>query len=113
MSGDSPATLLHRVAAARTLFLIDPLQKAAAVAHIVALDGINGVCLDSCVKVHQLLAGDFGDAAAAESYKAACKPLFPISTYFGTGAPRPPAEEAKTEAEVPDVPGQADGKKKK
>ena len=61
---------------------------------------------------HQLLAEDFGDAAAAESYKTACKPLFPISTYFGTGAPRPPAEEAKTEAEVPDVPGQTDGKKK-
>ena len=78
---------MHRMAAGRALFLIDPSKKAAVVKHVIALD-VKHVCLDNCVAVHKLLLDTIKDEAAAVAYKASCKPLYPISTYFGAGAPK-------------------------
>jgi peptide alpha-N-acetyltransferase len=79
------SSLLHRISAARALFLIDPAKKSAVVKHVISLD-LKHVSLANCVKVHKLLLDTFKDEASAEAYKVSCKPLFPISTYFGSGA---------------------------
>jgi len=74
-SGNAP----RRTAGAQAMVQIGAASKADVVPMLVDLNG-DGVSLQGCVEVHQVL--QTWDAKAAEEYKASCATLFPLSTYF-------------------------------
>jgi len=74
----APAAVL---AAAKLQLAIDPGQKDAAKALVVALDPTM-LSLPLAVQTHQMLASTFGDAAAATAFKGKAVARFPLSDYF-------------------------------
>lgn len=88
------ASLMHRVAAAEMMYLLEPDKKLEAVGLIedsvnntVSGNGVLGPVkewkIQDCIEVHQLLKTVFSDQGAAERWKARCAEYFPYSTYFG------------------------------
>ncbi|KAG2502223.1 hypothetical protein HYH03_000709 [Edaphochlamys debaryana] len=81
-------SLAHRVAAGRAEVLLGGADEAKARAEAVALvleEDPSASPHDhaECAEVHRLLRDTWGDAAAAERWRAACAAAFPHSRYFG------------------------------
>ncbi|PKU72316.1 peptide alpha-N-acetyltransferase [Dendrobium catenatum] len=86
-------SLMHRVAAAEMLYLLEPDKKLEAIQLIQdttndtappngALGPVGLWRLEDCISVHKLLEQVFHNPGAARSWKARCAEYFPYSTYF-------------------------------
>ncbi|XP_047316946.1 N-terminal acetyltransferase A complex auxiliary subunit NAA15-like [Impatiens glandulifera] len=86
-------SLMHRVAVAEMLYLLDPSKKEDAIRLIqdssnnllstnLALASVEEWKLKDCIAVHQLLGDTFNDSDAALRWKGRCADYFLYSTYF-------------------------------
>ncbi|KAH0434372.1 hypothetical protein IEQ34_026832 [Dendrobium chrysotoxum] len=86
-------SLMHRVAAAEMLYLLEPDKKLEAIQLIQdttndtaprngALGPVGVWRLEDCISVHKLLELVFHNPEAARSWKVRCAEYFPYSTYF-------------------------------
>ncbi|KAI0487862.1 hypothetical protein KFK09_027685 [Dendrobium nobile] len=86
-------SLMHRVAAAEMLYLLEPDKKLEAIQLIQdttndtappngALGPVGLWRLEDCISVHKLLEQVFHNPEATRSWKARCAEYFPYSTYF-------------------------------
>ncbi|WOH05562.1 hypothetical protein DCAR_0624981 [Daucus carota subsp. sativus] len=85
-------SLMHRVAAAEMLHLLEPKRKAEAIKIIEespnspVLKSVSGVVrewkLKDCIAVHKILGTISDDHAVASRWKKRCSEYFPYSTYF-------------------------------
>lgn len=86
-------SLMHRVAVAEMLYLLEPNKKAEAIRliedsnnNIVSTNGALGPVrewkLKDGIAVHKLLGTTLEDSDAASRWKARCSEYFPYSTYF-------------------------------
>ncbi|XP_020582389.1 N-terminal acetyltransferase A complex auxiliary subunit NAA15 isoform X2 [Phalaenopsis equestris] len=87
-------SLMHRVAAAEMLYVLEPDKKLEAIQliqdstnNIAPLNGALGPVgvwkLEDCISVHKLLELVFHNPDVALSWKVRCAGYFPYSTYFG------------------------------
>ncbi|PKA46790.1 peptide alpha-N-acetyltransferase [Apostasia shenzhenica] len=86
-------SLMHRVAAAEMLLLLEPDRRPEAIKLVLdttnnniplneALGPVREWKLEDCISVHKLLKSVFNDSKAACSWKTRCAEYFPYSTYF-------------------------------
>ncbi|GMI78063.1 mutant,snc1-enhancing 6, EMBRYO DEFECTIVE 2753, OMISHA, NAA15 [Hibiscus trionum] len=91
--GKHEDSLMHRVAVAEMLYVLDPTKKLEAVKLIEdssnkvlptngALGPVMGWKLKDCIAVHKLLDKVLSDQDAALRWKVRCAEYFPYSTYF-------------------------------
>ncbi|KAK8491677.1 hypothetical protein V6N13_023899 [Hibiscus sabdariffa] len=91
--GKHEDSLMHRVAVAEMLYVLDPTKKLEAVKLIEdssnkvlatngALGPVMGWKLKDCIAVHKLLDKVLTDQDAALRWKVRCAEYFPYSTYF-------------------------------
>ncbi|KAK8618882.1 hypothetical protein V6N13_132860 [Hibiscus sabdariffa] len=91
--GKHEDSLMHRVAVAEMLYVLDPTKKLEAVKLIEdssnkvlptngALGPVMGWILKDCIAVHKLLDKVLTDQDAALRWKVRCAEYFPYSTYF-------------------------------
>ncbi|KAG2590122.1 hypothetical protein PVAP13_5NG284600 [Panicum virgatum] len=87
------ASLMHRVAAAEMMHLLEPDKKMEAIKLIEdstnnassgnnVLGPVNEWQIQDCIDVHKLLETVFGDQDIANRWKTRCAEYFPYSTYF-------------------------------